>query len=215
MSILGIHSQTDLGSKDKPSLNVDSEDEPSESNFLHSGVHNDDNRTVTTLESDASILPSLPSSGLVVPPPTNSQKTHITSPPMSRSVSPAPSFEAILLDRKRRTGAAGTVGAVPSIPSAMSGSSVPLPSTSAVIGGMGLRRVGSIKGTRFKSSPLGGVERAGVVVAERIKETTGRQELDGGATMRNGEHKIPDEPEEEVVPIKTFHETPSVVANIE
>ncbi|KAJ7511808.1 hypothetical protein B0H11DRAFT_1844761 [Mycena galericulata] len=70
----------------------------------------------------------------------------------SRSVSPAPSLEAILLDRKRRLGAAATA------PSGTLGASAT--SSPAV----------NAAGTRFKSSPLGGGERTGVVVAEQVKK---------------------------------------------
>ena len=46
---------------------------------------------------------------------------------------------------------------------------------------------GSLKGTRFKSSPLGGGERGGVVVAERVKEM-GDEGRGGGGE----EGRIPD-----------------------
>jgi metal transporter CNNM len=39
----------------------------------------------------------------------------------------------------------------------------------------------SAKGTRFKSSPLGGVERAGVVVAEQVKAVVSALGKEGGA----------------------------------
>ncbi|KAJ7292632.1 hypothetical protein C8J57DRAFT_1266576 [Mycena rebaudengoi] len=91
---------------------------------------------------------------------------------VSRSVSPAPSLEAVLLDRKRRLGAAATA------PSGVGGT--PATSSTSVVSGPvptgGSPRVvvpGVAKGTRFKSSPLGGGERIGVVVAEQIKEQMG------------------------------------------
>ncbi|KAJ7508438.1 hypothetical protein B0H11DRAFT_2152963 [Mycena galericulata] len=91
----------------------------------------------------------------------------------SRSVSPAPSLEAILLDRKRRLGAAatapsGTLGA-----SATSSPAVNAAVPAAGVGALsGVVRAAptTVKGTRFKSSPLGGGERTGVVVAEQVKK---------------------------------------------
>ncbi|KAJ6541667.1 hypothetical protein B0H19DRAFT_1174110 [Mycena capillaripes] len=106
---------------------------------------------------------------------------------VSRSVSPAPSLEAILLERKRRLGAATTAppGAVSS--PAMSTASVNLSVPAGAAGGpagVGAARsvpasVG-VKGTRFKSSPLGGGERMGVVVAEQVKEQMGVGDGGGG-----------------------------------
>lgn len=94
---------------------------------------------------------------------------------VSRSVSPAPSLEAILLDRKRRLGAAAAT-----TPSAPVASAVSVNSPPVVGGGGGGTTVGparvapaAAKGARFKSSPLGGGERTGVVVAEQVKEKMG------------------------------------------
>ncbi|KAF7347244.1 CNNM transmembrane domain-containing protein [Mycena venus] len=128
---------------------------------------------------------------------------------VSRSVSPAPSLEAILLDRKRRLGAAanapGTIGS-PAV------SSVNLPS--GVVGGAGGVGVPAgagaqarivpvaVKGTRFKSSPLGGGERMGVVVAEQVKEQmsggSGELEVSDPETMLGVEEgRIPGEKDKE------------------
>jgi len=91
----------------------------------------------------------------------------------SRSVSPAPSLEAILLDRKRRLAAAGGQS---SPPSAIVTASLPGP---AVEIRPALPRVttSGVKGTRFKSSPLGGFDRHGVVVAEKVKENIRSQNV--------------------------------------
>lgn len=95
----------------------------------------------------------------------------------SRSGSPAPPLEAILLDRKRRLVAAGGIQIVPppSIVLPVPASGGPVPANSRVSTPI------SVKGQRFKSSPLGGGERTGVVVAEKLKENlvlshTGSQE---------------------------------------
>jgi metal transporter CNNM len=83
---------------------------------------------------------------------------------VSRSVSPAPSLEAILLDRKRRIVASGSQSSTVPVSSQSFGQNfemwVPSPRIASP----------SIKGARFKSSPLGGGERSGVVVAEKVKE---------------------------------------------
>ncbi|KIK98387.1 hypothetical protein PAXRUDRAFT_689281 [Paxillus rubicundulus Ve08.2h10] len=91
------------------------------------------------------------------------------SSPVTRSASPAPSLEAILLDRKRRLAAAAAAGkdtnslVLPFIPST---------TESRDAKGSALRVVAPvIKGTsKFKSSPLGGGERTGIVVAEQVKQ---------------------------------------------
>jgi len=96
-----------------------------------------------------------------------------TSPAASRSASPAPSLEAILLDRKRRLAAAAAAGKDAGPMIAPSGTSenydarVPALRASTM----------SSKGTRkFKSSPLGGGEQTGVVVAEKVKQDIEDQE---------------------------------------
>ncbi|KAF9220570.1 DUF21-domain-containing protein [Gyrodon lividus] len=97
------------------------------------------------------------------------------SSPTSRSGSPAPSLEAILLDRKRRLTAAAAAGKdtgsviTPSIPTTPEGRDAR---------GLALRVVTPIvKGTsKFKSSPLGGGGRTGIVVAEKVKQEMKDQE---------------------------------------
>ena len=91
------------------------------------------------------------------------------SPAVSRSASPAPSLEAILLDRKRRLAAAAAAGRDPG--------SVTTPSISGTSDNYDARAPAmrpptmSSKGTRkFKSSPLGGGEQTGVVIAEKVKQ---------------------------------------------
>lgn len=92
---------------------------------------------------------------------------------VSRSVSPAPSLEAILLDRKRRLVASGAQSSTVT-PAHTLGQNfemwVPTP------------RIASpgIKGARFKSSPLGGGDSSGMVIAERVKENLQSQ----GASLR-------------------------------
>lgn len=71
----------------------------------------------------------------------------------SRSGSPAPPLEAVLLDRKRR-GVSGSGG-----PPSGSGTPVRVASPNLNKGKF-----------PFKSSPLGGLDRAGVVVAEVVKK---------------------------------------------
>ncbi|KAJ7726386.1 hypothetical protein B0H16DRAFT_1677398 [Mycena metata] len=103
---------------------------------------------------------------------------------VSRSVSPAPSLEAILLDRKRRLGAAATApsGAI-SGGAVISSTSVNAPSIVSVPGGAARGGPAAVKGTRFKSSPLGGGDRTGVVVAEHVKEQMGVVGGGGGGEL--------------------------------
>jgi metal transporter CNNM len=81
----------------------------------------------------------------------------------SRSASPAPSLEAILLDRKRRLAAAGAQSSQSTIPITS-----PIPTTEIRPSNPRMATP-SMKGTRFKSSPRGGFDRHGVVVAEQVK----------------------------------------------
>lgn len=139
---------------------------------------------------DKPSTPAVPDSGLLnvnILPPAGTA--------VSRVNSPATTLEAILLDRKRRLAAQVAGGAIsgshgPNNPpqgSSVTGSSIlhkdfafvgtsasPSPSTlpasepasrpSSVRGGIS----GGGKGTKFKSSRLGGGERTGVVVAEQV-----------------------------------------------
>ncbi|KAG0708522.1 hypothetical protein DFH29DRAFT_1075467 [Suillus ampliporus] len=85
------------------------------------------------------------------------------SAPGTRCSSPAPSLEAILLERKRRLTAAKELGI----------STPPVPSPSDVRSPALLRvPTVSIKGGKFKSSPLTGGERSRVVVAEEVMQDT-------------------------------------------
>lgn len=92
----------------------------------------------------------------------NTASSPVLSPNL-RTASPAP-LEAVLLDRKRRL-----IGAASVAPSAVASTTslggVAGPSTPTVIGVAPARNTPSVKGTRFKSSPLGGV-----VVVEKAKE---------------------------------------------
>jgi len=107
---------------------------------------------------------------------------HAASP----SPSPVPALEAILLDRKRRLAAAsGGAGSMAgSVRPSSSSSTVASMSASHSKEGVVPILPGSpksvhgtsAKGTRFKSSPLGGAERAGVVVAEQIKAASDLKE---------------------------------------
>ncbi|KAJ6520542.1 hypothetical protein C8R45DRAFT_955523 [Mycena sanguinolenta] len=130
---------------------------------------------------------------------------------LSRSASPAPSLEAILLDRKRRLGAAATAPGTIGSPAPMSTASVNVnanvPSVAitpaGVLGAGAAARVvpTPFKGTRFKSSPLWGGERAGVVIAEQVKEQMGgggEFEVSDQETMLGVEEgRIPDEKDKE------------------
>ncbi|KAF9466711.1 hypothetical protein BDZ94DRAFT_1186817 [Collybia nuda] len=97
---------------------------------------------------------------------------HSISSPVART--PLAPLEAVLLDRKRRL--VGTVSAAPSAVASTAslgggaGSSVP-----TAIAVAPSRSILTAKGARFKSSPLGGMERTGVV-AEKVRE-----DLDGDA----------------------------------
>lgn len=77
----------------------------------------------------------------------------------TRSTLPAPAFEAFLLDRKRRLNATGKDAAFMSSPSKGEGR------PSVVRAG-----TPSGKSNKFKSSPLGGGEPTGIVIAEKIKQ---------------------------------------------
>lgn len=91
-----------------------------------------------------------------------------------RSASPAPSLEAVLLDRKRRLAAAGkdATGSMtaPSLPGTNENHDARAPA---------LRAPATSKGTsRFKSSPLGGGEQTGIVIAEKVQQDTEDQAED-------------------------------------
>lgn len=136
--------------------------------------------TVAKVENDAKKPKVLPTGGV----PTIS--TLSGSVAASKSGSPAPPLEAILLDRKRRLVAAGGVQVAPP-------PSIVLPAPASVGPVPANPRVGTpigIKGQRFKSSPLGGGERTGVVVAEQLKEDLTRSH-NGSEDMRipDGKHK--------------------------
>lgn len=91
------------------------------------------------------------------------------SSPTSRPTSPVPSLEAILLDRKRRLVAAAAAGkdtssvTAPPVPVPIA---IPVPSAPAIR----VTTPSSKGASKFKSSPLGGGERTGVVVAEVVKQ---------------------------------------------
>ena len=141
---------------------------------------------------------SLPSSVVTVPAPaqlTPSAPLPKSQTALStQTISTPPTLEAILLERKRRapsTNASNSSSPVPfgphNNPAFISPSPVPSagsfglthsvpgnPVTLLTVGGnvtpLAMRAVhGSGKGSMFKSSPLGGGDRAGVVVAEQVK----------------------------------------------
>ncbi|KAJ3874093.1 hypothetical protein F5051DRAFT_104098 [Lentinula edodes] len=97
-------------------------------------------------------------------------------PPGSRSASPAPSLEAFLLDRKRRIGVSASGS--PGLLAASTGASlVAVP----VAGSVSLRATPS-KGARFKSTPLGGIDKPGNLLADRVgrsQDTTTADENSG------------------------------------
>lgn len=113
---------------------------------------------------------------IVAPIPTALQ--HISPGP--RSASPAPSLEAILLDRKRRLAGAAT----PPVTVGSSASNiVPAHKPEGIVTPVPIamnRSITSTKGARFKSSPLGGVDRTGVVVAELVKGEPSAAGYEGG-----------------------------------
>ena len=127
-------------------------------------------------------VPGMPRSAPLKKRPVSSSGTasplvNSMSPAASRSASPAPSLEAILLDRKRRLAAAAAVGkdAGPMIASSVPGTSenydARVPASRAP--------TTSPKGTsKFKSSPLGGGEQTGVILAERVKRDIKDREED-------------------------------------
>ncbi|KIO01997.1 hypothetical protein M404DRAFT_1002752 [Pisolithus tinctorius Marx 270] len=86
---------------------------------------------------------------------TSSPIHNAVSSAAPKITSPSPSFEAFLLERKRRIVASGKD----------SGSSVGSPK-----GDGRPATPGAKAGSKFKSSPLGGGERTGIVVAEKIKQ---------------------------------------------
>ncbi|KAF5376366.1 hypothetical protein D9757_008634 [Collybiopsis confluens] len=100
----------------------------------------------------------------------------------SRSASPAASLEAILLDRKRRIGTSGAVSPAIVLPSGTPTSSA----VQSVSGPTGIRTTPSLKGARFKSTPLGGMDRAGTV--PEMSDTAAEDHLTG----TNDESRIPD-----------------------
>ncbi|KAF9236790.1 hypothetical protein BU15DRAFT_88995 [Melanogaster broomeanus] len=113
------------------------------------------------------------------------------SSPSSRSGSPAPSLEAILLDRKRRLTAAAVAG---KDTGSVSMPSTPITTESRDAKASMLRVVTPIlKGTsKFKSSPLGGGDRTGIVVAEKVKQEMKDQEGVPDETEKAGPGKKQD-----------------------
>jgi metal transporter CNNM len=102
------------------------------------------------------------------------------SPAVSRSASLAPSLEAILLDRKRRLAAAGKDASTPTTPS-ISGTSENCDAKAPVLRAPTMTPKGTSK---FKSSPIGGGEQTGVVMAEKVRRDF---------KVREGSIRIPDE----------------------
>ncbi|KAF9546037.1 DUF21-domain-containing protein [Agrocybe pediades] len=200
------------------------------------------NKTVPAVSPPSNLHPSspVPTGGTLVTSVASTPSHAVTAPlpavqahkldkAPSRSASPAPPLEAILLDRKRRLAAAHgqTPGAVilglnsPSVSmaggasaaaTAGSGHLVASPSPSPGLGGtpggggvstpLGAPALNSpsiskstgassvsgsgAKGTRFKSSPLGGFERSGVVVAEQVKAAYSKEGSGAAAAASSG-----------------------------
>lgn len=154
-------------------------------------------------EYDSSLIPlppALDTKSKSLPPPGGG----FASPSISRSASPAPSLEAILLERKRRLVPSTTSTTTSAGTPAPGSANLVLPPTSGVSSGASIRTGGgSVKGTRFKSSPLGGGDRNGIVVAEKIKESmaaaaTGAKQV-GNREVKAGEEegRIPNEKDKE------------------
>lgn len=125
--------------------------------------------------------------GLAAPQPT-------VSGPLVRTASAAASLEAILLERKRRLTASTGTGSGAHTPAAAPASvpNLALPAAAAVAGVRAAAGPGTpaAKGTRFKSSPLGGGERGGVVVAEKVKGDSGLGAAgDGGGKVEDEDVK--------------------------
>ncbi|KZT63556.1 DUF21-domain-containing protein [Daedalea quercina L-15889] len=113
---------------------------------------------LSPLHSPTSSPPLSPSAITPLPPPMLAA----SSKPSSRSASPSPSLEhVIMLERKRRAASAGA-------------GSMPAP-----------------KGLRFKSSPLTG-DRTGVIVAEQLKRVKGASEEDGSIPRPEKDKEGPD-----------------------
>ncbi|KIK54731.1 hypothetical protein GYMLUDRAFT_206199 [Collybiopsis luxurians FD-317 M1] len=111
------------------------------------------------------------------------------APPGSRSVSPAPSLEAFLLDRKRRQGVSGS-GSPALLPA-----SLPPSNAGLVVPPVGVRATPSLKGTRFKSTPLGGIDKPVVVTEIFDGESNPYSDPQGGQDRTpgtNDESRIPD-----------------------
>lgn len=90
-----------------------------------------------------------------------------------RMASPVPPFEAFLLDRKRRLNATGKdTGSPPGSEGRPSAIRAGTPSGKS--------------GNKFKSSPLGGGEPTGIVVAEKIKQDMKDKEETVDVTSSNG-----------------------------
>lgn len=112
-----------------------------------------------------------------LPEPSTTPRNSLPIPKKSKSLPPAAAItplqgqaplplEAVLLDRKRRLG----------VRTAAPGG-IALPALAVDGPALANSRVGtpvSTKGQRFKSSPIGGGERAGVVVAEMVQEERAR-----------------------------------------
>lgn len=122
----------------------------------------------------------IPPSSLAAPVPSRAIPTSLLPAPTPRSTSPVPSLEAILLDRKRRLNAASGVGSGTS--SSTASLPVVLPPATGIVSPDARQRTGTatnVKGMRFKSSPLGGDNKSGVVVAEKVKAEMGVREAEG------------------------------------
>jgi hypothetical protein len=117
--------------------------------------------------------------------------TPIFFTPISRAVSPTPSLEAILLDRKRRLNASAASSASSTIGAVGGSGSFPLSPSNVdsrprVIVGTGA------KGTRFKSSPLGGKERAGMRTGDGIWVNGAWCTEEEGVEVGNEVRRMPD-----------------------
>jgi metal transporter CNNM len=160
--------------------------------------------TISSYDSTGPTIISVEAKGLTVPPSTHQDPPSlvVTAPAPTRLAPPAPSsrpqtalstqtmstlptLEAILLERKRRASyATNSSSPVPSGPHI----NPPLISTRPASLGLihsvpgnpvaPLRVHSSGKGARFKSSPLGGGDRAGVVVTEQLKAARKSEDVD-------------------------------------
>ena len=161
--------------------------------------------TISSYNSADPTVISVEAKGLTVPPSThqNLPSLVVTAPARltpsassprpqtalpTQTISTLPPLEAILLERKRRASNANASNSSSPVPSGPHNNLAPIPTRPGPSVGLihsvpgnpvaPLRVHSSGKGTRFKSSPLGSGDRAGVVVAEQLKAARKSEDVD-------------------------------------